>query len=102
MDLLLINFQKYTTAIDENWECFSFVTLKKAWIHGSPETGINESFDRTAIVDWCKRSCKGDWVVAGGAVFIKESKDAMIFRLMFKDYHNSETKVSESDNDDPY
>jgi len=79
------NFLKYQTAIDENWERLSWVEEIEGKYYHEPNTKISESFCRDEIAEWCSTRCKGDWVIAGGTVLLKDSRDAMLFKLTFID-----------------
>lgn len=100
-----LNYLKYTKALAENWECFSYVSATgNKYQPFIIDTEIDSSFNREEMIKWCNRQCKGDWCVIGGSVFFKEQKDSMMFRLMFSEtnYHNGETKIDIDNNDDYY
>lgn len=79
------NFLKYQMAVDEKWEGWSFVEPDKEPVYGIPTTRVSEAFNREEMVEWCKERCKGDWVVMGGTVMLKDPRDAMLFKLTFSE-----------------
>ena len=79
------NFLKYQMAVDENWERWSFVEQAEQQYWSEPNTQISEAFNREEMVEWCKERCKGDWVVMGGTVMLKDPRDAMLFKLTFSE-----------------
>jgi hypothetical protein len=99
---IISNYKKYTKALDEKWDCFSYVSASQhTYTPGYVNTEVDSSFNREELTEWCSKQCKGDWCVIGGTVFFKEKKDSMMFRLMYAEtnYHNGETNIDINNND---
>lgn len=75
-------FLKYQKGLDEGWTHCSWVEIVEQRFYG-PNSQISESFDYNTVHGWCSERCKGDWVVSGGSVLLKDPRDAMLFKLMF-------------------